>query len=371
MAHKSLRGIAVKNADKGEVTAVFSTYNVIDKDGDVTLPGAIKDGAEVVISSYGHTSHGGALPVGKGVIRTTGTEARLEGQFFLDTAAGKDTFAVVKRLGPLQEWSYSLHDVKSYFGQFEGKQVQFLESIFVKEVSPVLIGAGVDTRTLAVKAAKNRDGETPMSEYKRAIRPHKAAVTARQWDGSAVVDAIPDGASVSDLRSVFAYVDPNGDPEVKGSYRFPHHHGIGGPANVRAVTLAIGVLNGARGGAGLPEDDRKSVYNHLAAHLRDADREPPELRAADGSELKNYERAFDALAVMSDALEDALRVGALRAQRGKSLSPVAIEAFEWWGEDLLAVVNKHTRLMKALRDTPREAVAEQFVRFLRMRHNAI
>src|SRR3546814_5899956 len=47
-----------------------------------------------------------------------------------------ETFEVVKQLGELQEWSYSLHNVKATFGEFDGKQVQFLESIFVKEVSP-------------------------------------------------------------------------------------------------------------------------------------------------------------------------------------------------------------------------------------------
>ena len=36
----------------------------VDKDGDLTLPGAIKDGMEVVISAYQHQSHYGALPVG-------------------------------------------------------------------------------------------------------------------------------------------------------------------------------------------------------------------------------------------------------------------------------------------------------------------
>ena len=64
--HKTFTGLTVKAADKGEVSAVFSTFGVIDHDGDITLPGAIKDGTEVVISSYGHESHWGALPVGKG-----------------------------------------------------------------------------------------------------------------------------------------------------------------------------------------------------------------------------------------------------------------------------------------------------------------
>ncbi|WP_206700431.1 hypothetical protein, partial [Actinomadura sp. RB99] len=85
MDTKSLR-VEVKDADKGEVTAVFSTFDVVDSDRDVTKAGAFEDGAEVVISAYGHTSWSGLLPVGKGVIRTTKTEALLEGSFFLDTA---------------------------------------------------------------------------------------------------------------------------------------------------------------------------------------------------------------------------------------------------------------------------------------------
>jgi len=153
--HKTLRDVVVKSADKGEVSAVFSTFNVIDKDGDVTLPGAIRDGTEVVISAYGHTSHGemgGKLPVGKGVIRTTESEAIMHGRFFLNTTDGRETFEVVKELGPLGEWSYDLTNVKSYLGELDGQRAQFLESISVKEVSPVLIGSGVNTRTLSVKS---------------------------------------------------------------------------------------------------------------------------------------------------------------------------------------------------------------------------
>lgn len=149
--HKTISGVTVKDAAKGEVSAVFSTFNVIDKDGDVTLPGAIKDGTEVVISAYGHTSWKGLLPVGKGVIRTTDAEAILEGQFFMNTTAGRETFETVKELEHLGEWSYSLQDVVAKFGEFNGQPANFLESIAVKEVSPVLVGAGVNTRTLGTK----------------------------------------------------------------------------------------------------------------------------------------------------------------------------------------------------------------------------
>lgn len=163
MNTKSLSRVEIKDADKGTISAVFSTLatrgkaedaSLVDKDGDVTWSDAFEDGQPVVISSFQHTSWDGAQPLGKGAIRTTRTEAVLEGQFFMDTQKGADGFRVVKALSEdnLQQWSYSLHDVKSSLGQFGGKDVRFLESIHVKEVSPVLIGAGVNTRTLSIKS---------------------------------------------------------------------------------------------------------------------------------------------------------------------------------------------------------------------------
>lgn len=146
--------LEIKDENRGTVSAVFSTFNVIDSDGDVTVPGAFDDGAEVLISAYGHTSWNGMLPVGKGRIRQTRTEAVFEGQFFLDTTPGRDTFITVKELGSLCEWSYGFDVAKESYGEFEGRRVRFLEAVKTFEVSPVLRGAGVDTRTLAVK----RDG---------------------------------------------------------------------------------------------------------------------------------------------------------------------------------------------------------------------
>lgn len=151
---KSITGVTVKDADKGEVSAVFATFNVIDKDGDLILPEAVKDGTQVVISAYGHQSHYGALPVGKGVIRTTKSEAVLDGRFFLDTTHGLDAFKTVKELEDLGEWSFSLHNVTRKTVETDQGRHWVIEDIgLIKEVSPVLIGAGVNTRTLLAKAA--------------------------------------------------------------------------------------------------------------------------------------------------------------------------------------------------------------------------
>ena len=157
-ATKGLR-FAVKDADAGTVTAVFSRFNVRDEDGDVTLPGAFKNGQRVLISAYGHASWGGALPVGTGVIYADDEKAWMDGQFFLDTIGGKETFTTIKGTGELQEWSYGYDvlergDVTDAMRQAGVWRV--LKSLDVFEVSPVLLGAGVGTGTLSVKGAKDQ-----------------------------------------------------------------------------------------------------------------------------------------------------------------------------------------------------------------------
>ena len=175
MATKTFSRVEIMDEDKGEVTAVFATLNVIDSDGDVTEAGAFENGAKVRISAYGHTSWNGVLPVGKGSIREVKNEAILDGRFFLDTEAGADTFRVVKELGAdgLQEWSYGYDPLEYSFGEFEDQQVRFLRKLKVHEVSPVLLGAGVGTRLLTAKSGLK------FTEHVEAVMADLDALTTR------------------------------------------------------------------------------------------------------------------------------------------------------------------------------------------------
>jgi HK97 family phage major capsid protein len=153
MKTKALRGLKITDEAEGRVQAVFATLNVKDKDGDVTRDGAFEPGAEVRISAWNHASWGaGMLPVGKGVIGQHGDEAILDSQFFLSTDAGRETFTTIKELGSLVEWSYGYDILDAEPGQKDGENVQFLNRVKVHEVSPVLLGAGENTRTLLAKS---------------------------------------------------------------------------------------------------------------------------------------------------------------------------------------------------------------------------
>ena len=79
--------------EEGEVKAAFAQTGVVDFDADYTFPGAFPT-KDLPISAYGHNSwpeKGGLLPSGKGSIKEVGDLASLEGQFFIDTTAGRDT----------------------------------------------------------------------------------------------------------------------------------------------------------------------------------------------------------------------------------------------------------------------------------------
>lgn len=350
-------GVRIKDALKGEVSAVFSTFDVIDKDNDVTPPDAIQDGAEFVVSAYGHKSWSGELPVGKGVIRITKSEAIADMQFFMDTTQGRDTFGAVSELAKsgLGEWSYGFDILDASPGIFDGKEVRILSAVKVHEVSPVLQGAGVNTRTLSVKSAKGNSDAGAVA-YNAAIRPHSTPTENGDWNPTRVKANIPGDATVMDLRSVHAWCAPGGDPESKASYKFAHHDKVNGDANIRACITGIATLNGAGKGAGIPDADRRGVYNHLAAHLEDAGRAVPELRSdLSPSSLKFADECAAVMASVSGLIERAEEVHTLRASKGRTMSPASVELLEW--------LDGEVRRLKALIDTPQEDLARESARF--------
>lgn len=350
MDTKGLR-VEIKDEAKGQIKAVFSTFNVVDSDRDVTRPGALDEGAAVLISSYGHRSWEGELPVGKGSIRQTSKEGIFEGEFFMNTDHGRNAFLTVLELAKsgLGEWSYGYEPVEYSFGEFEGQQVRFLDKLKVFEVSPVLRGAGANTRTLSAKSA----GPGASMKGGRPIAAHDCETTSRSWDGAKTAAGIADDARPSELRTVYGWVDADGDPEAKASYKFAHHHGVGGPANTRACLMGIARLNDPTKG-GIPDADREGVYKHLASHLRDADIEPPELRAQPGGSMKFHEEGHAVLAAVSSYIDRASEVLALRARKGRTgLAPAAVDLLSWVDDDV--------RRLKALLSAPigEEDVSEE------------
>jgi 2'-5' RNA ligase len=119
-----------------------------------------------------------------------------------------------------------------------------------------------------------------------AVGTHDTATSDGPWDAGANEKRIDGPLTVDKARAAYAWYDGGAvsDGELpKSAAKFLHHEinadGTVGPANLAACSASIGALHGARGGTSIPDADRRGVYDHVAAHLRDAGQEPEPFRA--------------------------------------------------------------------------------------------
>jgi hypothetical protein len=186
LSTKAFGAFDIKDADKGEVEAIIATLNVVDRDREVILPGAIPDGTPVKLSGYGHSAMYGEAPVGKGYLVTKGDKIHFKGSFFLGTQRGAEAFATAKALGSDQEWSFGFRIVEAANATEEWlKQgaLRILQKLAAFEVSPVIVGAGIGTQTLALKSeggAPEEDAEAKAAADLAVER--QQAEAARQED---------------------------------------------------------------------------------------------------------------------------------------------------------------------------------------------
>jgi hypothetical protein len=154
---KTFTPSGLKFGTAGRVEAAFSVFGNVDGDGDIVMPGAIPDGAEIAISAFNHASwQPGILPIGKGRVRTTPDAAIVEADFF-DTAAARDTLTVLKGLDSMSRWSFGFDILDFSDVTSQGRRVRLLTKLRVHEASPVLRPSNEMTRTLSVSMAGDED----------------------------------------------------------------------------------------------------------------------------------------------------------------------------------------------------------------------
>lgn len=141
------------DAAPGAVQAVFSTFDILDKGRDIVKRSAFADldGAEVPLV-WSH--EWGSMGIGKGVIRVQAKQAVFDGAFHLQHDLSRDAYATVKAMGGLQEYSYGFQvspDGERWSDDADGPIRTITKIARVFEVSPVLVGMGEGTHTLAIK----------------------------------------------------------------------------------------------------------------------------------------------------------------------------------------------------------------------------
>ena len=191
---KSLPGAHLKALDEaGKGVAVIATLNVIDKDQDVTLRGAFGNQPAKLVPAH-DWAH---VPLGKAAISESGNEVLAEFQINMGLTSGQEWYKALKfdleNGPPLQEWSYGFQINSAEFGRFEDQEVRFLKSLKVYEISPVIVGAGVNTRTVAIKGQGR-----PFAEQMQDVTAELQDVIARAT--AIIAKRLPDGRDLSPER---------------------------------------------------------------------------------------------------------------------------------------------------------------------------
>jgi HK97 family phage prohead protease len=144
-----------EDGDTRYIEAVFSLFDTIDSDNDVTKANALRSGysGNKVPLVW---NHDWSKVIGRGIIETDNQKAVFKG-YFLNTEAGKEAYETVKAMQDMQQFSYGFQVMKSEKGSHidskgEEVPVRVLQDVKVWEVSPVLVGAQQNSFVQALKS---------------------------------------------------------------------------------------------------------------------------------------------------------------------------------------------------------------------------
>ena len=172
-----------EDGDKRYIEAVFSLFDTIDSDNDVTKANALRSGytGNKVPLVW---NHDWSKVIGRGIIETDNQKAVFKG-YFLETEAGKEAYETVKAMQDMQQFSYGFQVMKSEKGTHidskgEEVPVRVLQDVKVWEVSPVLVGAQQNSFVQALKSGlesfepdEDEDIDDVDTEFEEVVEPEE------------------------------------------------------------------------------------------------------------------------------------------------------------------------------------------------------
>lgn len=133
------------------------------------------------------------------------------------------------------------------------------------------------------------------------------------WDGPAEKAK----AEPKDLKVMCAWFESD-KPDIKGSYKLPHHRAEGYHTNWGGVKAAMSALLGGRGGLDVPDGDRKGIYEHLSKHYKDFGKDAPEFKDLSGDDV--VLQKMDVLIDKIDSLVEEIKQKSPVKPKEKSIS---------------------------------------------------
>lgn len=285
---RAYRADTGKPSDTGPMRFVASTENVARDGLTIAADGwQLANYRKNPIVLWAHDYFGNRPPIGRAEVKVEGKElladvtfdagdsfaADIERKYrqgFLSAVSvGWDTLEIDGKVPEPGELMAVM------FGGAHGKTITKAELL---DISAVPVPGDPDAlKERAVRGLMDTVSVESLADAVRALT--RGAIPANTGGPKADMDATWDGpgevakcpAERMPLRRMHAWVDPEGDPDAKSSYKFPHHTAEGAVV-FRGCVAALGRLDQAD----IPESDKAGVRRHIEAHYRDDfDREPP------------------------------------------------------------------------------------------------
>lgn len=311
--------VTKSSEEDGVVEAVVASSSILDRQGDIIEQDGweLKNYKKNPVILWGHNVREERPPIGKAEkvwIEGDGKKAQLmfKAKFDMADAFAADIYRKVKEgflnmvsVGFLPlDWEQMKGEANDPFGGNRFTKQELLEISFVPV--PANPQAAVQIRSMGVEPIeedklfeqKEELKKTDEEETKdmKGVIPFKATEAlpdSADWDGPGEVAK----SEVEDLKVICAWFDSD-NPDLKSSYKLPHHRAEGHQVVWRGVAAGMAALLGAQGGVKIPDEDRQGVYDHLAKHYKQFDKEAPDFRYVQDQVLKDLDQ--EVMAVFLD-----------------------------------------------------------------------
>lgn len=331
----------VKTVDgEDRVLSAIASTGARDRDGDIIEPNGWKlsNFKKNPVILWGHSYTGkDALPIANATeIKVEDGKLKFKAKFIeKEIYEFADTVYKMYRNGYLRTFSVGFMPIKYEEFEENDRKGYRMTSQELLEISgcPVPSNAeAIAERGMKDIMAKSFDLIKPDETiYNKTVIPYKNTGQEPEEDVWEAAKEVRE-ADTDDLKIMCTWYNAE-EPDIKTSYKLPHHKASGYKVVWRGVAAAMGALLGARGGVQIPDNDRKGVYNHLARHYKEFDKEPPEFKSYTESELKQifndvwYEELGDIVTNELELkdIESFVKSGRVLSEKNRSLVKNCIE----------------------------------------------
>ena len=147
-------------------------------------------------------------------------------------------------------------------------------------------------KSMGIKLVKLEDLYPQESDNVIPFEDKGIAPITEGWDEPGEVAKV-DLASLYEMAA-WRY---NEDEREKNNYKFIHHRAEDHKVVWRGLCSAMALLLGAKGGVDIPQEDQEGVYEHLAQHYHEFEKEPPEFKMVENQVLKGLDEEINTLSL--------------------------------------------------------------------------